>query len=202
MPFTYGVQDLQKVIDRVPATKKDFAKSLVSATYVLSDKQLYWVDKLTQLALGQGNHERKTADVGDMTGIIELFDRAKQHLKFPAIVLSCPGAETLRINVAGQSARVPGSVNVASYEHHGDNRTWFGRVHRNGKYEASASGEAIIGIISARLREFAAHPTAVAAEHGRLTGRCCFCNQGLKDERSTEVGYGPVCAKHYGLAWG
>ncbi len=24
----------------------------------------------------------------------------------------------------------------------------------------------------------------------------------LTDQQSTEVGYGPVCAKHYGLKWG
>ena len=31
---------------------------------------------------------------------------------------------------------------------------------------------------------------------------CCFCNRALEDERSTAVGYGPICAGHFGLAWG
>ena len=56
--------------------------------------------------------------------------------------------------------------------------------------------------IAARLREFADDPARVAGEHGRLTGNCCFCHHTLEDARSTAVGYGPVCASHYGLPWG
>lgn len=41
-----------------------------------------------------------------------------------------------------------------------------------------------------------------AALHGKMTGKCCFCNSPLIDQKSTDVGYGPVCAKHYGLPHG
>ena len=37
---------------------------------------------------------------------------------------------------------------------------------------------------------------------GRRTGSCCFCARELTDGRSVRVGYGPVCADHYGLPWG
>src|SRR4051794_7329117 len=45
-------------------------------------------------------------------------------------------------------------------------------------------------------------PAGFAREHGRLTGRCCFCNQALCDERSTAAGYGETCARHFSLPWG
>lgn len=41
-----------------------------------------------------------------------------------------------------------------------------------------------------------------AASFGALTGRCVFCDRELTDERSIEVGYGPVCAERNGLPWG
>ena len=73
------------------------------------------------------------------------------------------------------------------------------RVLRDGTYQAAGlHGEAI----SARLKEFAASPAKIAADHDRLTGRCCFCNTVLSNDKSTAVGYGETCANHYGLPWG
>jgi len=50
-------------------------------------------------------------------------------------------------------------------------------------------------------RKVAEDPEAAAVENGFLTGACCFCRIGLHDHRSTAVGYGPICAKHYNLPW-
>ena len=52
------------------------------------------------------------------------------------------------------------------------------------------------------LKAFAADPETVAAQYGSLTGNCCFCGRKLTDDRSTNVGYGPVCADKFGLNWG
>lgn len=41
-----------------------------------------------------------------------------------------------------------------------------------------------------------------AARFGKLWGSCVFCSRLLTDERSVEVGYGPVCADKNGLPWG
>lgn len=142
------------------------------------------------------------ANVGDLSRIITMFDKAREHLKFPAIVMSVPAAGiSVRINVAGSGARFPGSLNVQSGENPGlgGSRAWFGRVHKDGNYEARGNAE---NEITERLVAFAKDPLKIAAEHGRLTGRCCFCNRHLQDERSTAVGYGPTCAEHYGLEWG
>lgn len=178
-----------------------FAASLVaqSKTRGLSDKQMYWVNKIVEDA---AKPAPVAVNVGDLSAINALFDRASQHLKFPAIVMSVPAANMLmRINVAGLSARFPGSLNVTSGEKpiEGMKRAWYGRVMKDGAYTPSAGAHSAI---VERLRAFAADPAGIAAEHGKLTGRCCFCNRHLQDERSTAVGYGAICADHYGLAWG
>ena len=50
--------------------------------------------------------------------------------------------------------------------------------------------------------EFADNPAEVAGKYGKLTGGCSFCNRKLDDNRSLDVGYGPVCAKRFNLVWG
>lgn len=42
-------------------------------------------------------------------------------------------------------------------------------------------------------------PVKAAKDFAVLTGRCSFCGLVLTDAGSVEVGYGPVCAKHWGL---
>lgn len=43
---------------------------------------------------------------------------------------------------------------------------------------------------------------AEAKAFGLSTERCVFCSLKLTDGRSTEVGYGPVCAENNDLPWG
>jgi hypothetical protein len=155
-------------------------------------------------AVARQNPEARS--VGDLSGITALFAKAAEHLRYPAIVLSVPGAvgvaTLIRLSVAGERARVPGSITVTEGERGDDGRAWLGRVLLDGTYQPAQAANGRTEAITARLRAFAAEPAKVAADHGRLTGRCCFCNIALKDERSTAVGYGATCASHYGLPWG
>jgi hypothetical protein len=196
----HTIADLEAII---PTLKNpSFAQSLVSQskTKSLSDKQMFWVNKIVEDTI---TPKAAAVNVGDLSRIIMLFDNARQHLKFPAIVMSVPAADmTIRVNVAGVQSKHPGTLNVADGkkpDFPGDRREWYGRVMKDGSYLPSAKAHAAI---ADRLRAFAVDPAGVAAEHGKLTGRCCFCNKHLQDERSTAVGYGATCAKHYGLPWG
>jgi hypothetical protein len=82
-------------------------------------------------------------------------------------------------------------------------RGYFGRVDPQGNYHPSRYVTAeVTASIVARLHLFAENPAQVASEYGRLHGRCCFCRLPLTDARSTAVGYGAICAGHYGLPWG
>jgi len=182
-------------------------------------------DSLWSLA-PQAAAPQATAQVGSLDGVLALFAKAKTHLKRPAIVLAVPGLEpdpltedrlgrvtsalagTVRLTIAGDKAKVPGSITVTTGEFTTTNdygepaREWLGRVTVDGEYQPSRAANGRTDAIAQRLAELAREPAKVAADSGRLTGRCCFCNRALSDERSTAVGYGQTCANHFGVAWG
>jgi hypothetical protein len=144
-------------------------------------------------------------NIGELGGVMALFERARAHLQRPAVVLDAAGvAHPIRITVAGASSNHPGQLYVLSENpYRTGRRAFFGRVDLEGNYHPSRyTGADLNESIVARLRHFAEAPAEVAGEYGRLHGRCCFCRLPLTDARSTAVGYGQVCAGHYGLPWG
>jgi hypothetical protein len=173
-----------------------FAGSLLSFPQ-LSDKQAIWVKKLAVRALHPEVTEKAKAlaDASKMQGVIALFEKAATHLKFPAVILSDKTIGEIKLFRAGARAKIPGSVTVVGKE----SKEWIGRIKLDGVFEFKAPPpETLIRL----LEKFAAKPAEIASEYGKLTGRCCFCYKGLTDQRSTDVGYGPICAEHYHLPWG
>jgi hypothetical protein len=166
----------------------------------LSLKQLYWVDVLIQRATNPtaapAAPEREKVSVGSFAGVMQLFATAKQHLKYPKITLQV-GDQPLQLSLCGAASKTPGQVNVSDGGRFGHN-VWYGRVSQDGVFEKSDRARANPAI-ERFLEEFSQAPAAVAKKYGRLTGRCCFCNTALTDERSTAAGFGPVCADHFGL---
>src|SRR5262245_14469160 len=167
------------------------------------------------------------AQVGDLTKIMALFDKAKAHLKYPAIVLQVAGADAIRVSVAGEKAKIPGSLTVCGAERQGaeDRRPWFGRVTLDGHFQIAQdlAGSPQAYAIRDRLAEFACDPVGVAKQYAKATlkpaigadgkpvlvngkpvlvGNCMFCDLPLSDERSTAAGYGRTCARNWGLPWG
>ncbi len=201
------IAELNAAIPNLKPNDASFAHSLLShyARYgSWSVKQAPGVDKLLERAKNGGQPAAATA-VGQVTGILKLFEQAKRHLKFPAVELGIPALGNdvaMRLNIAGDRAKVPGSLTVvdANKDPNTGRRAWLGRITLDGQFQPSDRGSN--PAIAKRLAEFAADPARVAAEHGRLTGRCCFCRLPLSDPRSTAVGYGKICAEHFGLTWG
>ena len=182
-------------------TATDYMHNLfVAAKSDIISKEVFGIVASMPVAYDRyiGRKNQKTENIGDMTGILALFDKAKQSkLKFPAFVLPV-GEDTIRLSLAGQTAKFPGSVNVTS-EGSFETRSWYGRIVSDGNFHASAKSNSDI---VDTLKRFADDPETVAAEMGKLTGRCVVCNKGLTDPRSAEVGYGKVCAKKLGWKWG
>ena len=200
---------LKSHIGSVAVHQKGFAESLIhqyEAKQKLSDKQWYWVGKLLEAATATEvpDFTESRVDVGSMQGLIALFATANKKLKFPAIMLQTPAGQPVKLALAGKNSKTPGYVQVSDGGPWGAN-TWFGRVSPTGEWEksnTSKSDPVVARVIENLLKAMAADPAGTASAHGKLTGRCCFCNKGLEDEKSTSVGYGPVCAKNYGLPWG
>jgi hypothetical protein len=72
-------------------------------------------------------------------------------------------------------------------------------ICRSRVWEPGHKAEELKDDLTNILSQLAKNPQRVAAEFGKLTGRCCFCRIKLTDGKSTEVGYGPVCAKKWAL---
>lgn len=128
---------------------------------------------------------------GPFQAIVDLLHGAQAHLKFPKIRL-----EGLVLSVAGERARQPGTINLTDGGPYGQN-AWYGRISLDGHHQ----GQAPEWVLEA-LTALAADPAGYAAATGQRVGSCCFCARELTDARSLAVGYGPICAGHWGLPWG
>jgi hypothetical protein len=199
-----GVPELDK-------KDQDFAKSLCvqfAAKGKLSGPQWFWVEQLADRVECAGVpdftklvEKPATVQLGSFAGVIALFDTAKQHLKYPAITLRLPDGSDLRLAFGGPLSNNHGSVVLTDGKPYGQNK-WYGVIHPNGAWVPGGKAAAIKDDLASILTKLAEDPARVAAKHGKLTGRCCFCYTKLSDPTSTAVGYGKVCALHYGLPWG
>jgi uncharacterized protein DUF6011 len=174
----------------------DFPRDLARKALMgrrLSEAQLAWLFRMAQ----EGPRKAETANVGDMTGTVALFQTAKARVKWPRVRLAVDGLPVV-LSMAGPKSKYAGQINVTDGGRFGDN-VWYGRIDLTGTY---TKGRAATDAVTALLTRFAADPAGVAAEQGRLSGFCCFCGLQLTDDRSLAMGYGPVCADKFGLPWG
>ncbi len=179
-------------------TKSSFARSLVAQCEQngrLSEKQWPWVHKLA-MDLDNPAPQRQLEDT-NYHGIVELLNRAQGNLKRPKITVKIDGLE-FRVSLAGDRASVPGSVNVTDLGGFNEN-TWYGRIHKDGRLEASRH---MTQEIPDRLEALNSNPVGFASGYGRMTGACCFCASKLSTPESVTEGYGPKCAENWGLPWG
>ena len=186
-----------------------FAASLIvqyDAKGELTEKQWYWIERLAA-DVGAGDvpdftqPAKEIVHVGEFGGVIALFEKAKEYLKYPKITLALPDGSPLQLNLAGNGSKFPGTVGLTDGGSYGDNK-WYGRVTKEGAWEPAKLSDQLKTDLSSILAQLATQPAQLAAKHGKLTGHCCFCNSELSDEKSTNVGYGPVCAKRWGLPHG
>jgi hypothetical protein len=196
-PMNTATDTLNANLDKLTANDRRFAVSLLSSRNP-SAKQLHWIGVLAERATAPVE-DRTAGEVQNVSGIVALISRGGEKLKRPAILFEAAGQE-LRLSIAGERSAAPGSINVTCSDKGFDARQFFGRIHRDGRFEASRRNDAATTTaIMAALTAFAADPAGVAAEFGRRTGCCCFCAKDLTDPVSIEVGYGPTCARNYGL---
>lgn len=194
------IEELQKSLPKLGPRDQEFASDLISYYYKwhkLSSKQEPWIGKLIERSK-QVKQEPVKIDVGGFEGVVALFDKAKAHLKYPKIVLSCAGTPII-LSVAGSMSKAPGSINIVGEGKYPE-RAWFGRVSPKGEWTPSLKlTSEMQEALKTLLTKFGNEPARVAKQYGKLTGNCCFCASQLTDKRSTAAGFGPVCAGHFGL---
>lgn len=205
------IERLKNTYSRLGARDAEFAASLIAQLErrgSLSERQWPYVKILADRAEAveaakKIAKEETTINIGAMHGLIELFNRARKHLKNPKIRLETPTGVPVVVKVMGANSRNAGHIGVSNGGPFGAN-LWFGTVSPEGEWRPSGSAFVAthIGAVGTVLSELATRPTETAAAYGRLKGTCCFCTRPLSDERSTSVGYGPICAGRWGLPWG
>lgn len=191
----------------------DFAQSLIRQfdDRGLTSAQLFWAHKIAveedervaRVMSGEAESSVRTPDYSvpladeGFAAIKGLFAHAAEKLKYPKIRFYVDDDHQYQLSVAGPSARYPGTVNVVTLD-----RTWLGRIFevdaKTWFYKSKVCPDDVVDI----LQSFSEDPITFAGEYGRQVGQCCFCRIPLTDPRSLEAGYGPVCAKNWGLPWG
>lgn len=160
-----------------------------------SSKQMQWIDKLAACV----PQVRETVNL-DASGLLALFNTAAAHLKFPKIRLRTADNLPIKLHIVGERSKHVGSVQISDGGSFGANR-YYGRIDpATGAWILPASGAP--ESVKLLVLEMSKNPAETAAKYGKITGSCCFCSRGLEDERSLNVGYGPICANNYGLPWG
>jgi hypothetical protein len=123
-------------------------------------------------------------------GVVAFLTAAKAHLKNPkARFLAPDGKSEMRLSLAGGATKYPGAVQVKV------NGEWVGRINADGSLMRPLSTPDYVATLTA----IASNPAAAAKAYGALMGQCTFCGLQLTDAGSVEVGYGPICAGHWGL---
>jgi Family of unknown function (DUF6011) len=200
------VDTLKAHLTSLPMKDRSFAESLIhqfEKKGSLSDKQEPWVFKLADKAQGIPDFtkpEPEKIEVGQMTGLIEMFSNAAKKLKYPAFSLQLPSGLPVRLSRAGEKSKNPGSIYVVAQDF---TDAYLRKVSPDGNFMPVGSVKPRLKEeLSQLLRKMSCSPAETAAEYGKLTGKCCFCSTPLSDPKSTEVGYGAQCAKNYNLPYG
>lgn len=182
--------------------QRSYAEALVrwsmptpaTTTVVDAQRQHVAAEAAQQRAIENSNVRSVLMSGTTLARIVQLMRAAMEHgLRFPKIRLQ-RGEWKIRIYPASRNGTHAGNFYVKA------NRLYCGRIDNvSGRFLASR--DCPLDVIEA-LREFNADPRRVATAYGHATSNCCFCGRPLTDARSVAMGYGPICAEHYGLEWG
>lgn len=220
------IEALADVVENLNDSDQDFAHSMMDQFAnrgELSEKQWVWIDRLAKRGeprcswADEPNPAARLVDPdgsaggGEFLPLADLFAGAAKSsanpkgLVHPKMRFDLAGIDPswrgdLLLKRAGGFAQYPGSINVTNGMPYDDpHGLFYGRVHKDGRFER---GRDFTSRVKGILQAINCNPVSMAADYGRKTGNCCFCATPLSDDRSTSVGYGPICADRYGLPWG
>jgi hypothetical protein len=199
MCLRHDVADLKAALPSLPAGRIDFASSLIAqfekGKKPLSDKQVYWVQKLAKEAFTP-KAAPATVAVANFASVNAVFAKAAEHLKQPKVRLALPTGQKVVLSLAPAHGNNPGFIylKVAG--------EYAGKIAPTGAFTPYKLAADVLDAVKALFVMLGDDPAAVAAAYGKETGSCCFCAKELSKAESLFVGYGPDCADHYGLPWG
>jgi|GEM_PF-2881298 len=140
--------------------------------------------------------KRESVGTANLSPVIAFISAAREKgLKFPKLrVLDSDGKSELVLGLTGNGSKVPGSVTVKR------DGEYLGLVRPTGEVVSSWEAPGLFdAVLIDHLLLVASDPAKAAKEFAALKGVCSFCGSQITDDGSVEVGYGPVCAKKWGL---
>lgn len=185
-----------QVVDGLKNVDGGFAQSLRQSRN-WSFSQESWAHWLVLEAARKAGQPKQETQATGFKAILALFATASASLQYPRITFKT-SAGTVRLQRAGQNSRYAGELQVTDGQGYGIGR-YYGRIDKAGNFHP---GRDFSGAVTAALVEIEANPAEALGRMGRAEGTCCFCGKDLTDEASTTHGYGPVCAKNWGLPHG
>ena len=205
MSLIQDVTALSDVQPHLSARSQEFAASLISQFQrrgSLSDKQAYWVTKLAQEGTdrknGTGQPQGKADAFPGIASVFAWFATAGSNLRYPKVVFHLEDGKALVLKVT-KGGRHPGAITLADDGQYPNNE-FYGWVKPDGTWIQSRNTDRN-ETIEAFLTGMSADPVGYVKAYGHKSGNCCFCTRPLTQEKSTAAGYGPVCAKKWGLPW-
>ncbi len=207
MPEQYALQALISA-GHVKAT--DFTNDMAHKPRY-TDKQKQWVHKL----VAEGNQAAEAAkSVADIGTAPKAVHRVLEFIKAATgPKLKKPSVRVLTDAAGGYItfAKVADDAKDKFTGKPHPNRGYVYMYLTNRGYMGKISPEGVISVkfevpedAKAAIVRFAIDPWQEVRAFAKAHGRCCFCDASLFDAKgySQLWGYGPVCAKHYGLPHG
>lgn len=196
--------DVKQAIQILATTpnSSQFASDLVRnfGRYGLSTNQANWAIYLAQEVLDKQNKPKSSVNpvTIDTKSLFTLFATAHLNLKYPRLRLQTADGRLVVIKLSGQNSKHCGSLNLTNGVKYGDNgAVFYGFIHQDGS--TTIKDQSVLNLINMLAND----PAGVAASQGLASGECCCCGKALSDSEdgSSEIGYGPQCAKSFGLPW-
>lgn len=201
---------LRAATARMNPSNKEFVTSILKAFYAnrASEKQLAAIErKYEEITTAR---EKRTTGLR-LPRIAALLNHALEHgLKKPAIRLRLPeGLGGIKVRVGDHKTEgkvafvndrdrlVPNKYGVEKPAYYGYIRLSTGELVKSPYADSS-----LVASAQGTLEGFEADPHKASAVEAHATGHCCFCGLPLEDGRSVAMGYGPICARKWGLPWG
>lgn len=128
----------------------------------------------------------------DLKAIVEFLTQAKEKggLKRPKLRILAPdGVREVRLSLTTTGV-APGSLSVVL------NGEFIGAVRPTGEVRGKLAQDMEL---QKHLLYVSQNPTNAVKEYASMMSICSFCGKPLTDAGSVQCGYGPVCAKHWGL---
>ena len=155
-----------------------------------SDKQQYWANKLATEATAPAG-QPATINVAPL---FDMMATAQAALKRPSIRLQATDGSVWAVRPAGATSANAGQL----YLYNGETKAYAGKISPQGELRCSRE-VANPGQVTEAVTGFCKDPQGAAKAYGFSTKTCCFCAKALSDAFSVENGYGPICAKRFGL---